>query len=128
MSLLNAFFASLTQAPGDWLTRTALADWYEENGLDRTAGCLRWMVRQRRRPAINAAGWAFWFDGEHPLPYTEKAAHLPAPLFGALHGKRASYTPGLVCIYDSLRDAEEDLHAAWTEVLEAGVWAPDRTP
>jgi uncharacterized protein (TIGR02996 family) len=118
--MLNAFFAALTQTPGDWLTRAALADWYEENGLDRTAACVRWMVRHRRRPSINAIGWAFWFNAEYPMPWTEKEAYLPGSLYSALRQGRVG-----PIWYDSLRDAEEDLHAAWSEVVEAGTWSPD---
>jgi hypothetical protein len=123
MSLLDAFFATLTQAPGDWLTRSALADWYEENGLDRAADCVRWMVRQQRRPSVNAAGMAFWFDAEQPMPWTERAAHLPRALFQAL-----SYTHGFYALYASLRQAEEALHAAWAALLDAGTWPPDGAP
>jgi uncharacterized protein (TIGR02996 family) len=118
--MLEAFFAALAQNPNDWLTRAALADWFEENGLEHTAACVRWMVRTRRRPSINALGWAFWFNADRPMLYTEKAAHLPEALFRALHGAPGTYT-----WYDDLRDAEEALHAAWAAALDAGTWQPD---
>jgi hypothetical protein len=122
MSLLDVFFATLIQTPGDWLTRAALADWYEENGHDRIAECVHWMVRHHYRPSVNAIGMAFWFDAPHALPYTEIVAHLPSPLFRAL-------TPQVwyrsTRSYNDLRAAEEDLHAAWSTVRAAGLWTPD---
>jgi hypothetical protein len=118
----DAFFAALRQNPGDWLTRAALADRCEENGLDHTAACVRWMVRHRRRPSVNAAGSAFWFDASQPLHFTETVAHLPAALFRALRGHRI---PHYCCIYTDLREAEEDLYAAWAEVQETGTRQPD---
>src|SRR5262249_59606932 len=73
MTTLDAFFAALRERPDDWLTRSALADWYEEAGLDRAAGCVRWMVRQGRRPHVNPAGQAIWFDTDRPLAHTAAA-------------------------------------------------------
>ncbi len=124
MSLLDAFFAALTQAPGDWLARTALADWYEENGLAHSAECVRWVVRRQRRPSVNPAGRAFWFNADRPMPYTETVAHLPAPLFHALSAARGDI---VVRWYPDLREAEEDLHAVWVAARDAG-WVSSISP
>jgi uncharacterized protein (TIGR02996 family) len=122
MTTLDAFFHTLRQTPDDWLCRAALADWFEEAGLDHTAACVRWMVRHGRRPSLNAAGHAFWFDADAPLPYTEAMAYLPPELYRAL---RARQLPHYCCTYADLRDAEEDLYAAWAAVHEAGSWESD---
>ena len=49
-------------------------------------------------------------------------AHLPGPLFLALRGTGLE---GLFRCYTELREAEQDLHAAWAEALDAGTWKPD---
>ncbi len=121
MTTLDAFFLTLRRSPDDWLCRCALADWFEEAGLDHTAACVRWMVQHRRRPSLNAADQAFWFDAEDPLPYTEAMAYLPGKLFRALKG---GHYARHVCGYADLREAEMDLYAAWAAAHEAGTWKP----
>ena len=51
----------------------------------------------------------------------DDVAHLPQPLFEALRGNRGYRSR----FYANLRDAEEDLHAAWSEAINTGAWTPD---
>jgi hypothetical protein len=119
VTTLDALFTALEQTPDDWVARAALADCYEEAGLEATAACLRWMIAQRLRPSRRLAGGAFWFDGSHDhVVHTDRDAYLPRALFDALRRGRVAFVPEHVRFYESPREAEEDLFAAFAAAGE----------
>jgi uncharacterized protein (TIGR02996 family) len=49
----EGLLAALDAAPGDKVAQAALGDWFEEHGDDLATQCLRWVVRNGRRPGFS---------------------------------------------------------------------------
>src|SRR3954463_12991305 len=91
VTALDALFVALVRTPDDWVARAALADCYEEAGLETAAACLRWMLARRVRPAPSFSGGAYWYNAKFDYPKgLDRNALLPAPLFAALRAGEAT--------------------------------------
>jgi uncharacterized protein (TIGR02996 family) len=117
----DALYETLSRTPNDWATRAVLADWYEEQGQQPAADCLRWMVRRRKRPYRSGATF-HWFNADCVNTGTDPESDVPGVLYRALRGREGFEK--LFRDYDSLRGAEEDFHAAWARARDGG-WDPE---
>jgi hypothetical protein len=126
VTTLDALFVALERTPDDWVARAALADCYEEAGLETTAACLRWMIARRLRPSLSFSGGAYWFNSKFDhLKHFDRDAFLPPLLFGALRKGVPAYSfADGGRFYQSPRDAEEDLFAAFAAAVAEGTWSP----
>jgi hypothetical protein len=121
MSILDQFLEDLQKAPEDWSLRGVIADWGEDNNRPELAGCLRWMIRKRKRPYHGASGAATWFNAETVAQdLGDPESDIPAAIFNLLEGGEevANHKS-----FPSLRAAEEALQAAWKKACDAG-WNP----
>lgn len=57
---------AIEAAPDDFTVRLALADWFQEQGLELAADCLRWTVEKGRTPSDR--GWGEYGDKEAEVP------------------------------------------------------------
>ena len=77
--------AALDETPGDKVVLAALADWFEEQGDGPATECLRWLVRNGRRPGFceqqRRYGKFFWERyGREPV-LNDPQAQLPEAVF-----------------------------------------------
>jgi hypothetical protein len=122
MTSPDTLYATLGKDPNDWPTRSVLADCHEEAGRQQAAECVRWMVLARKRPYRAQAGTYHWFNAAEVTTGTDPESDLPAALYSALRG-REGYK-GLFRDYPTLREADEDLYAAWDAARSRG-WTPE---
>src|SRR3954470_18515153 len=57
-----AFWDAIADAPTDDVPKLVFADWLDERG-DPCAACLRWLVKENKRPAfdrIDTKTWDWW--------------------------------------------------------------------
>src|SRR5947199_10357349 len=90
---LDAFHALLDCDPQDWLTRSLLADWDAEQGDTAAEDCLRWQVRERKRPGYGSPRQLEhyrWYDLAEYMDEEDPESDLPQPLFRCL--KELRYT------------------------------------
>lgn len=113
----DALLAALEHSPEDTVTVNALADWYEEQGDDAAAACLRWAARHGRRPGYNPGqrnfGKFFWEREEATPIIDDPPAQLPESLWLALAGNDEKYPVYSFKSYRTIRVALADLIAAW---------------
>ena len=124
--LPDAFFRALDDAPDDATTLCALADWYEEQGDESIAACVRWTIRQGLRPyrfsradyreTLNVGssmsdGW-YWWVVDEPNGFEERSGRLPPALWNRLEHS-FPYMPSNLKEYPSRRSAYEALFEAW---------------
>jgi uncharacterized protein (TIGR02996 family) len=121
MTILETFLDDLGRAPEDWDLRGVAADWAEDNGRPELAECLRWMVRQKKRPYPGVPAPSSWFNGEKVDPeLPDHESNLPAAVYERLEGGTEVANHKL---FPSPRAAEEALYAAWARA-RAGGWSP----
>ncbi len=96
----------------DFVLRSVVADWCEDNEKYKMAEFLRWMITEKKRP-MDEEGTFIWFNKDKILPgmYDEES-DLPEALFlklkvGVLSANHRSYK--------TVKEAEEDLYQAWQE-------------
>jgi hypothetical protein len=121
MSTRDQLLDDLSHSPDNWRLRGVLADWCEDADQPGPAVCLRWMIRNRKRPHPGFHKGATWFNADTVAPdLGDPESDLPGELFARLEGGKeiAHYK-----VFPSLRAAEEALLAAWSKALEAG-WQP----
>jgi len=121
MSTREQLLADLCSAPENWELRGVLADWCEDNDLSEQAACLRWMIRHHKRPYHGTQQRATWFNADTIAPgLGDPESDLPGELFRLLEGGKeiANHKS-----YDTLREAEESLLAAWSKARQSG-WKP----
>jgi uncharacterized protein (TIGR02996 family) len=125
MSVLEQLVGDLEAAPEDWKLRGVLADWFEDNGRPERAECLRWMVRQHKRPyggyRLGKLAVACWFNADTiSAGLGDPESDIPGTLFLLLEGGKAVANHRS---FPSLRQAEEALQAAWVRARAQG-WEP----
>jgi hypothetical protein len=116
-SIGDALFGTLEQHRDDPFTLTALADWFEESDDVAAADCLRWVLRNRRRPGYNPSQvhyGRFYWELEAPQPIIgDPPAQLPPLLWSEL----TDYDEGRPVVsfksYQCARLAYLALIAAW---------------
>src|SRR5262245_21086062 len=87
MSMLKQLLEDIARSPDDWSLRGVLADWCEDNQQPQRAECLRWMIRQKKRPHKASGGQASWFNADKVQPdLGEPESDLPDALFRRLEG------------------------------------------
>jgi uncharacterized protein (TIGR02996 family) len=117
LPLPEAFEAALDRRPSDWELRSVIADWFEENSDAVAANCMRWQVREHKRPERNRfyepeGKWGWWVL--FPDPWTTEVPmerELPEPLWKKLPPKIDSFTGFRV--YPTRAAAEYALRVAW---------------
>ena len=123
---LTAFYLALDEMPGDRVTMLALADWYEEHGNADAADCLRWAVREVRRPFRYGPddsmrvtfekwqkGWYWWAKAGEGLDWGHPATcGLAEDIWRGLK-HTFDYSPSVFKEYPSFRAAFEALVAVW---------------
>jgi hypothetical protein len=127
MTTLDTLYESLAQCPNerpDWQARSILGDWYEEAGQQHAADCIRWMIRQKKRPYRSTTGTYHWFNAERGTtnPPQDPESDIPEAVYSKMQGRE-----GLEKVfrdYDTLRAADEDFHAGWHKAREQG-WTDD---
>jgi uncharacterized protein (TIGR02996 family) len=121
MSTQEQLLDDLCRAPEDWKLRGVLADWFEDNNQTEAAACLRWMIRNQKRPYHGANRGATWFNADTVAPgLGDPESDIPGDLFKLLEGGKevANHKS-----FTALRDAEESILAAWARAREGG-WKP----
>jgi uncharacterized protein (TIGR02996 family) len=116
----EGLLAALDAAPDDRVAQSALADWYEEHGEGGAAECLRWVVRNGRRPGYNEAqttfGKYFWErEGTRPI-LNDPPAQLPDELWQAVGDNDEPHGVVSFKSYQRPRDAYAALLAGWNRV------------
>jgi uncharacterized protein (TIGR02996 family) len=113
----EALFRALETETADRVAQAALADWFDEHGDASAAGCLRWLLKQRRRPGRAphqpTYGKFFWeLEAEEPI-INDPPAQLPGPLWEALRDNDEPHPVGSFKSYRTARAAYIALLAAW---------------
>jgi hypothetical protein len=122
MTILEQFLNDLGTTPEDWNLRGVVADWAEDNNRPELAECLRWMIRQRKRPYHGASATGTWFNAETVSEgLGDPESDIPAAVYRSLEGGKevANHKS-----FPSLRAAEESFQAAWAKA-RAGGWVPN---
>ncbi len=123
---LLGLYLALEEASADAVTLQALADWFEEHGNARSAGCLRWAVAGGRTPFRyhHSAplryhyegwhdGWYWWVTEAELLSWGHpRTCRLPHRLWHCLPHSGA-YLPATFKQYPTARAAYEALLDAW---------------
>jgi hypothetical protein len=118
MTPLDTLYEVLHQAANDWQAREILADWFEEAAQQACADCVRWMVKQHKRPYRSITGTYHWFNAQRVTTASDPESNIPEAIYRHLQGKE-----GLAMFfrdYPSLRQAEEDFYRAWQQAREQG--------
>lgn len=121
MTIHSQLLTEVAADPEDWKLREVLADWFEDNSRPVCAECLRWMVRNKKRPYLGSADRASWFNAETIRSgLGDPASDIPGEVFKRLEGGKqiANHKK-----FESTRDAEEAFHKAWVSARQGG-WAP----
>jgi hypothetical protein len=122
MSILDQFMKDLAGAPEDWSLRGVIADWAEDNNRPQLAECLRWMIRQHKRPYHGSSGGGTWFNEDTIAEgLGDPESDIPAEVFTRLEGGNevANHKTFL-----TLRAAEESFQEAWLKARGEG-WKPE---
>jgi hypothetical protein len=123
MSILDQFLDDLADKPEDWTLRGVVADWAEDNDRADLAACLRWMIKNEKRPYHGSTGGATWFNAETVSDgLGDPQSDIPAALFKLLEGGKevANHKS-----FPSLRAAEESFQSAWAAARTRGWTPPD---
>lgn len=124
---LGIFYHTLEETPGDKVTMLALADWYEENGHEPDAACIRWAAERQAIPykykhntlKVSFEEWGngwFWWAVDDP-GYGSDWGHstncrLPRDIWSKLR-HTFSYSPAVFKEYETQREAYEVLIELW---------------
>jgi uncharacterized protein (TIGR02996 family) len=113
----EALLSALDADRGDVVSQAALADWFDEQGDAQAAECLRWVVRNRRRPghypAQDTYGSYFW-ELQEPAPLlNDPPAQLPEALWNAVGDNDEPHPVGSFKSYGSPQAAYRALVAGW---------------
>jgi len=122
VTVYDKFLEDLAANPSDTHTRGVMADWAEDNDRPLLAECLRWMVKNDKRPYSGSSGGGTWFNKETIADgLGDPESDLPAEIYSKLEGGNevANHKS-----FPNLRAAEEAMHAAWVKAMEAG-WKPE---
>ena len=115
-AISEGLLAALDGVPEDPMARAALADWFEEHGDGPATECLRWTVRNGRRPGASKSlrdyGMVFWERLERPL-LNDPPAQLPEDLWLALGDNGEPHQVGHFKSYQSPRHAYLALLEGW---------------
>lgn len=121
MTMLQQFLDELARSPEDWKLRGVMADWCEDNQEAHRAECLRWMIRQRKRPYLKLNTRATWFNADRISPgLGDPESDIPEVLFKQLEGGQSAANH---LTFGNFHEAEEAIQQAWTKA-RAGGWAP----
>jgi hypothetical protein len=116
----EGLLAALDRALDDPVAPAALADWFEERGDATAAECLRWLVRNGRRPGCyeeqTLYGKFVWIRLEASPILNQPEAQLPERLWEALTGNDEPYQVLSFKSYQSIRRAFLALIEAWKRV------------
>lgn len=122
MSILVPFLEDLGRTPEDWILRSVLADWCEDNQQLELASCLRWMIKHHKRPYHASTGRATWFNADTiSSGLGDPESDLPGVLFQHLESE---WVVANHKAYASSSEAELAFQAAWMKA-RAGGWKPD---
>lgn len=113
----------IEDCPEDWGCRLILADWADwADYIDKRsmAECLRWMVRNHKRPYHSepspaAETWT-WFNADTIAEgLSDPLSDIPGELYRVLEGgKEIAHHK----VFATSLEAEEAIYAAWTKVGE----------
>lgn len=123
------FAKALDENLEDWVTKMAIADWYEEQGHYECAKCMRWAIANKKRP-YSALGKSFiWFisPDDKKDSETDPGSDIPLILYTLLVGFhreffKTKYHYDAHKVYVSRQDAEQALVKAWCRGVVNGVW------
>jgi hypothetical protein len=111
----NDFIWELSKNPGDFITRSVFADWCEDNDEPELSECLRWMVKNNKRPYKAEGKNEFaWFNADSitgNLGDTE--SDIPGKLYTKIQGGKESANHK---VFPSFEDAENGLYSAWKKI------------
>lgn len=103
----------------DFLTRSLMADYYLDKGDYVSEQCLRWQIRNHKRPMYSefngCKSWKWYFIDRITFNGTDVGSDLPEPLFEALDSNAFGIV-GCAKAYTSRRLAEEALLRACTHI------------
>lgn len=122
MTTADRLYLALSDQPNDWATRAVLADWFEDAGQLAVAACMRWMVRQHKRPYPSTRGTSHWFNAPRVTTDNDPESDLPEAVYNEL--REPAGLDDIFRSYPTLRAADEDLYAAWARACAKG-WCPD---
>ena len=118
----EALLAALDADRADAVAQSALADWFEENGDQPAAACLRWAARNRRRPGHyprqSDYGAYLWVRQEPQPIIPDPPAHLPEKLWLELKGNDEPHPVASFKSYGTARSAYLALVQAWRALGE----------
>jgi uncharacterized protein (TIGR02996 family) len=121
MSVRDQLLDDLVRAPDDWKLRGVLADWFEDNNHVAEAECLRWMIKNQKRPYHGSSPQASWFNADTVGPgLGDPESDVPGPVYELLAGGKVTANHRT---FDDLKAAEEAFLAAWVKARKKG-WAP----
>ncbi len=113
MTILDHFLQDLAKTPSDWDFLGLVADWAEDNDQPYLAECLRWMIRQRKRPNLDVSGTGTWFNAETiPEGLGDPESDVPAVLYKLLEGGNEIAHHKM---FPTVREAEKALLMAWVK-------------
>jgi hypothetical protein len=122
MSILDQLLKDLSGAPDDWSLRGVIADWAEDNNRPQLAECLRWMIRQHKRPYHGSSGGGTWFNEDTIAEgLGDPESDIPGEVFTRLEGGNEVANHKT---FPTLRAAEESFQEAW-EKARADGWKPE---
>jgi hypothetical protein len=118
----EALLAALDADRGDAISINALGDWFEENGDQPAAACLRWVTRNARKPAHyprqSDYGPFLWVrQGDQPI-IDDRPAQLPEKLWLALKDNDEPHPVASFKSYQTARAAYLALVEAWRSLGE----------
>ena len=122
MSILDQLLKDLSGSPDDWSLRGVIADWAEDNNRPQLAECLRWMIRQNKRPYHGSSGGGTWFNEDTIAEgLGDPESDIPAEVFTRLEGGNEVANHKT---FATLRAAEESFQEAWVKARAEG-WKPE---
>ncbi len=114
LNLKDQFLSDLEKAPECWQTRGVFADWAEDNGLMDLAACLRWMVKNQKRPYKKNV----WFNADTIAnDLGDPMSDVPGAIYKLLSGAKEIANHKT---YPTAKEAEENFQVAWLAAKEAG--------